>query len=197
MKNKKRIIVIFIFSFFIFHFSFIYSQSGIINTIAGGGTSGLGDGGQATAANLDAPYGLAVDKYGNIYISDFYHIRVRKVLYSTGIINTIAGNGRTGNTGDGGLATAAEFGNPDGLALDSSGNLYITDNFFNVIRKIDNSTGIITTVAGNGSLAGGGAGGCYSRDGGPATIAELNHPQAVYVDKSENIYIADYYNNPI
>jgi trimeric autotransporter adhesin len=189
---KKTVVLL-----LIFHFSFMHGQSGIITTVAGSDSTNLGDGGQATVANLDAPYGLAIDRYGNIYISDFYHIRVREVMNSTGIIYTIAGNGRTGNTGDGGQATAAEFGNPDGLAFDSSGNLYITDNFYNVIRKIDNSTGIITTVAGNGCQVDGGAGGWFSGDGGPATLAELNRPQAICLDKSGNIYIADYYNNLI
>jgi trimeric autotransporter adhesin len=188
---KKTVVLL-----LIFHFSLIYSQGGIVNTIAGGGTSGLGDGGQATDAQLNGPYWIAIDKIGNLYISDWSDYRIRKVV-SSGIISTIAGNGWDGYTGDGGQATVAEIGEPNGIAFDSADNLYIVDNFFNVIRKVDNSTGAISTVAGNGYQYGGGTGGWYSGDGGPATIAELNRPQAVCLDKSGNIYIADYYNNLI
>jgi hypothetical protein len=106
-----------------------------------------------------------------------------------GILTIVAGNGSSGSSGDGGPATDAEIGNPDGVAVDAAGNLYITDVLHERIRKVD-TQGIITTVAGNGSLGSGG-------DGGPATDAELNGPQEVAVDAAGNLYIADSYNNRV
>jgi sugar lactone lactonase YvrE len=163
---------------------------GIINTIIGNGTGGYsGDGGQATAAELSSPYGLALDASGNIYIADYNNNRVRKVIMSTGIINTIAGNGTAGHTGDGGQATAAELDNPIYLAFDGSGNLYFSDMGSNEVRKIT-TAGIISTFAGNGIQG-------FSGDGGQATAAELNLPANLAFDASGNLYIDDYANNAI
>ena len=164
-------------------------STGIITTIAGGGTFGLGDGGPATSAVLEAPVGVCVDASGNIYIADNYGW-IRKVTVSTGIITTIAGNGSQGYSGDSGLAIHAELQDPTGVCVDTSGNVYIADSYNNRIRKITVSTGIITTVAGNGIP-------WSSGDGGPATSAELYRPTGVYVDAPGNIYIADRYNNEI
>ncbi len=105
------------------------------------------------------------------------------------VITTIAGNGTAGYSGDGGAATAAELAYPEGLALDGSGNIYIADNLNNRIRKLTPS-GIISTIAGNGTAG-------YSGDGGPATAAELYQPTGLVVDWSGNIYIADLYNNRV
>jgi sugar lactone lactonase YvrE len=157
-------------------------STGKITTVAGGGTGG--DGGAATSAGLDFPYGVAVDASGNIYIADYYHQRIRKVTVSTGKISTVAGNGTIGYSGDGGVATSAELANPYGVAVDASGNIYIADMGNAVIRKVTASTGIITTVAGNGTAG-------YSGDGGPATSADLDYPPGVAVDSSGNIYIVD------
>jgi trimeric autotransporter adhesin len=183
-------------------FSFVFvcnSQSGIINTIIGNGVpSYSGDGGPASAAEIYFPFCVIIGKNGDVFISDWVENRIRKITASSGIITTVAGIGGFGGySGDGGQATLAELDQPCGIALDSTGNLFIADEWHNIIRKVDDSTGIITTVAGNGYQAGGSTGGWFSGDGGPATVAELNRPQAVYVDKSENIYIADYYNNLI
>jgi uncharacterized protein (TIGR03437 family) len=153
-------------------------SGGIITTVAGNGNQGFsGDGGPATSASLNTPWGIAVDSAGDLYIADNQNSRIRKV--SGGIITTIAGNGSTDSSGDGGLAINASLV-PLGLAIDSSGTLYVVDS--NRIRKI--SQGTITTVAGNGNEG-------DSGDGGPATAASLNNPLGVAVDISGNIYIAD------
>jgi trimeric autotransporter adhesin len=185
----KRLIY---FSFFIFSFSF--SQAQIISTYAGNGIGGYtGNGGQATAAEINAPEGVALDDSGNIYIADLSDGRVHKVIASTGIITEIAGNGITGYSGDGGQATEAELYYPNNLVIDDSGNIYISDGKNNAIRKITASTGIIYTVAGVGGNINFG----YSGDGGAATEALLDLPWGVALDDSDNIYIADYKNNVI
>jgi len=159
------------------------NTSGIISTFAGNGTAGYsGDGGAATAATISSPFDVAVDASGNVYFSDTGNDVIRKVNTS-GIISTIAGNGTTGFSGDGGLATAAELNFPRGVAVDASGNVYIADASNNRIRKV-NTSGIISTIAGNG-------GGGFSGDGGLATAAALNGPAGVAVDASGHIYISD------
>ena len=164
------------------------SGSGIITTYAGDGSSGFsGDGGVATAAELNVPVGLAIDSDGNIYVSDQSNNRVRKIT-PTGIILTVAGNGTAGFSGDGGAATSAELNAPAGLAIDSGGNLYIGDENNHRIRKV--TAGIISTFAGTGT-------GGYNGDGIAATSAELNYPNGVTADLGGNIYIADYFNNRI
>ena len=170
--------------------SCLFAQQYTISTIAGNNSSGFsGDNGLATSAQLNQPGGVVVDSSGTIYIADSGNHRVRKV--SNGTITTFAGNGTPGYTGDNGAATSAEMNNPVGLALDSSGNLYIADAANNLIRKVS-SSGTITTVAGNGTLGAG-----YGGDGGVATNAQLNDPVAVAVDSSGNLYIADANNNVI
>ncbi|MBI3378080.1 MAG: hypothetical protein HY035_06750 [Nitrospirae bacterium] len=161
----------------------------IIDTIAGNGQSGFsGDGGPATQAMLSNPYGAVVDSAGNIYIADLSNQRVRKVD-AAGIITTAAGNGQGGFSGDGGAATQASFQYPFGIAVDSAGNIYITDTSNHRIRKVDTS-GVITTVAGNGQYG-------FSGDGGSAIQARLYYPFGVTVDTVGNIYIADLGNQRI
>jgi uncharacterized protein (TIGR03437 family) len=162
-------------------------SSGTITTVAGNGVQGFGgDGGPATAASLYYPQCVVVDPAGNLYISDVGNHRIRKV--SGGTITTFAGNGMLGSTGDGGPATSAEISFPDGLALDSAGNLYLSDTNFNRIREV--SAGKITTVAGNGTLG-------FSGDGGSAPGAMLNQPYGVAVDSAGNLYIADQFNGRV
>jgi len=166
---------------------------GIISTYAGGNVVDLGDGGLATNARLDfgpaVHAGLAVDNAGNLYIADTGDMRVRKIDASSGIITTVAGNspglGIGGFSGDGGAATSAALNSPDGVALDSAGNVYIADNGNQRIRKVDTS-GNITTLAGIGFVTGSDAG-----DGGPANKAELSSISDVAVDNAGNVYIAD------
>ncbi|HEX7412635.1 MAG TPA: T9SS type A sorting domain-containing protein [Bacteroidia bacterium] len=159
------------------------NTSGVISTFAGNGTGGYsGDGGAATAAGLFYPTAVAFDAAGNMYISELQNSRIRKVNTS-GVISTFAGNGTAGYTGDGSAATAAELNNPNGVAFDAAGNIYIADATNNRIRMV-NTAGIISTYAGNGAMA-------YSGDGGQATAAELYDPMAVALDGAGNLYIAD------
>ncbi len=172
----------------------------IINTFAGNGTPGYtGDNGPAVNASLNTPSGVAVDGAGNVYIADSGNNVVRKVTAASGIITTVAGNGALGsstNVGDGGQATAANLNNPQGVTVDIAGNLFIADTSHHRIRRVDAITGIITTVAGNGTATGSGAGG-FSGDGGQAISAELNYPFTVAFDIAGNMYIPDSANNRI
>ena len=163
------------------------NTAGVISTFAGNGSAGSGgDGGSATAAQLNSPQGIAVDASGNVYVADTQNARVRKI--SGGTITTVAGSGTPGFGGDGGAATAGQLYDPVGLAVDAAGNLYIADFTNNRVRKV--SGGTITTVAGNG-LSG------YSGDGGAATAAQINGPTGIAVDANGNLYIADLDNNAV
>jgi sugar lactone lactonase YvrE len=169
----------------------VTAGTGIITTVAGFGTIGyFGDNGPATSASLDYARGVAVDNAGNIYIADNENNRIRKVTAETGIITTVAGNGTQGYSGDNGPATSASLFQPDSMVVDSAGNIYIADSENNRIRMVAAGTGIITTVAGNGSFT-------YSGDNGAATSASLFLPSGVAVDSAGNIYIADFGNNRI
>ncbi|MCK4389748.1 MAG: hypothetical protein KAV83_05885 [Desulfobacterales bacterium] len=162
--------------------------TGAMTRVAGDCTSGFsGDGGPATDAQLNQPSGVWVDAFGVIYIADTYNHRIRKVDLA-GNINTIAGTGSPGFSGDNGPATSAELKNPTCICGDSSRNIYIADKVNHCIRKVDTS-GTITTVAGKGGQKGSGG------NGGQATDAKLNSPGGVSVDASGNIYIADTNNN--
>jgi len=159
--------------------------TGVITTVAGGGTGALGDGGLATAATLGYPGSIAFDSKEKLYIADQNRGRVRMVSAQTGIITTVAGNGNPGGTGDGGPATAAEV-SPAGLALDSADNLYIA-NGEDGVRMVPAGGGNITRVVGVGYSGFGG-------DGSAATMAELCGPDGLAFDKAGNLYIADYCN---
>ena len=167
------------------------AQTGVISTVAGRylvrGYSG--DGGPATQATLNEPYGVTVDAAGNIYIADTVNQVVRKVTRATGVISTVAGTGAKGYGGDGGPARSAQLNDPLGVAVDGSGNLYISDQLNNRIRKVD-TAGIITTVAGTGVPGSVG-------DGGSATAAQLCHPYGLSFDRSGNLYVADAGNHKI
>ncbi len=168
--------------------------NGTITTVAGNGSEGYsGDGGAATNASLFSPTGVAVDGFGNIFISDTYNNRIRKVT-ANGMITTVAGVGPPGDgdggySGDGGMAANASLQEPMGLALDLSGNLFIADTGNSRIRKVA-VNGTITTVAGDGSIG-------YSGDGGLATNARLRFPYGVAVDASGNLFFADLGNSRI
>ena len=158
-------------------------SAGTITTVAGSGMTGYnGDNIPATTAMLDRPVGLVVDRHGNIYFSDAYNNRVRKVD-TAGIITTVAGNGNTLYNGDNIAADTAAISDPHFLALDESGNLYITEYGGHRIRKV-NAAGIITTIAGNG-VAG------YTGDNGPATAARINTPYGIVLDSGSIIFSDD------
>ena len=162
-----------------------------ISTVAGTGTPGFsGDGGPAISASLNYPQSVVVDSSGNLYIADSSNYVIRKVDHATQNISTIAGTGISGYSGDGGPATAAQINWPNGVTIDSAGNLYITEGD-NIVRKVDTS-GIISTVAGNVHLVGG-----YGGDGNVATAATLNAPWGLAFDALGNLLIGDRVNNRI
>jgi sugar lactone lactonase YvrE len=163
--------------------------NGIITTVASNGKNIYsGDGGKATNASLDGPFGVASDAVGNLFIADLGNKRIRKVG-TNGIITTVAGSGVAGFSGDGGQAINAALDGPSAIAWGGAGNLYIADTYNSRIRKVD-TNGIITTVAGSNSAG-------YFGDGGAATNASLNYPWSVALDAVGNLYIADTDNNVI
>jgi trimeric autotransporter adhesin len=169
---------------------FKVDNSGNLTVLAGNGTVGYsGDGGPATSAALNGPEGVAVDSSGNIFIADTANFVIREVVASSGTIQTVAGNGKEGYSGDGRPATSAELDDPYGVFVDGSGNIFIADTDNSIIREVSNGT--IQTVAGTPGSFG------YAGDGGVATAAQLDEPQGVFVDGSGNIFIADTYNSVI
>jgi streptogramin lyase len=157
-----------------------------ISTAVGTGEKGFGgDGGPAGAALLNGPFDIAFDFLGNMYFSDTFNNRIRRVDAATGIVTTIAGNGDRGYAGDGGPATAAALAEPYGVVVDRAGNVYTADRLNSRVRRIDGESGIITTLAGTGEAG-------HSGDGGPAARAGLAEPNGLAFDKGErHLYIAD------
>ena len=154
-----------------------------IDTIGGTGHEGYGgDGGLATEAIFRTPSGIAHDAAGNVYVVDRNNNRIRRIDAS-GRVSTIAGTGRQGTSGDGGPATDAQIFNPNAIALDADGNIYVTCSGGHRIRRID-ASGSISTVAGTGVQG-------SSGDGGPAVEAQLDRPDAIAVDGEGNIYVAE------
>jgi uncharacterized protein (TIGR03437 family) len=165
------------------------ASNGVITTFVGTGVAGSnGDGGQAAAAQLDKPQSVAVDATGNVYIADTQNSRVR-VVTADGSINTFAGTGNGGYSGDGGQAVSAQLNQPYGLTFDASGSLYIADFNNSRVRKVT-PDGNIATVAGNGGTF-------FNGDGGQAASSALNRPQSVAVDSAGDVYIADTQNNRV
>ncbi|MBS1587403.1 MAG: T9SS type A sorting domain-containing protein [Bacteroidetes bacterium] len=164
------------------------NTSGIITTVAGTGIGGsTGDGGLATLAKIYSPIAICVDQSNNLYFTDSG--RVRKINTTTGVISAYAGSGAVGFAGDGASALTASFSFPQGLAINNSGNLYISDDNNDRIRKVD-AIGIIHTVAGNG-ISG------YNGDGGKADTSALNSPRGIALDSCGNLYIVDNGNHRI
>ncbi|HTZ98302.1 MAG TPA: hypothetical protein VMB18_17995 [Terriglobales bacterium] len=169
---------------------FKVDTNGNLTIVAGNGTSGYsGDGGPATSAALNGPEGVAVDNSGNIFIADTGNFVIREVIASSGKIQTVAGNGKEGYSGDGGPATSAQLDDPYSVFVDGSGNIFIADTDNSIIREV--SSGTINTVAGTPGSFG------YMGDSGPATAAQLDEPEGVFVDGSGNIFIADTFNSVI
>lgn len=165
------------------------SSKGVITTAAGNGTPGYsGDGAQATKAQLSGPTGVAVDAAGSLYIADPGNNRIRQVP-SSGNITTFAGNGIFSYSGDGASARTAQLNGPRGVAADAAGNLFISDTRNHRVRRVSRS-GVITTVAGNGTAG-------YGGDGGQAANAQLNLPYGLAVDAPGNLFVADLQNNRV
>lgn len=168
-----------------------FGHAATITTVAGNGTKGFsGDGGPATAAEMDNPFGVTRGPDGALWYCEYGGMRVRKIT-ADGIIHTVAGNGQTGYTGDGGPALEATFNKPHEIRFDPEGNLYIADMVNHAIRRVDAKTQVITTFAGTGKPG-------YSGDGGPAAQAQLKQPHSIQFDPTrEHLYICDIGNNVI
>lgn len=157
-----------------------------ITSVAGTGEKGFaGDGGPAEKAKLDQPFDVAFDTSGNLYFSDTNNHRVRRVDAKTGIITTVAGNGKKGFAGDGAKATDASLNEPYGIQLDSDGNLYIVDRLNFCIRRVDAKSGNVSTIAGTGGKSG------FTGDAGAADKALLVEPNGLCLDGKGKLYIAD------
>lgn len=169
---------------------YIEARTGRIYTVAGTGKGGFfNDGGNADMAGLRGPTGLALDQHGNLYIADTGNHRIR-MLTPKGYLHTIAGNGSKGYEGEGARAKSTALNAPTGIAINSKGEIFIADTGNHRIRKIDRTTGILTTVVGKGYAGDDG-------DFGLAGNALLNKPSAILFDKYDNLYIADTKNHKI
>ncbi|MCK4911575.1 MAG: hypothetical protein KAR83_08020, partial [Thermodesulfovibrionales bacterium] len=158
----------------------------MVNTVVG---FGIGDGFMANIATIDSPNDVAVDAVGNIYIADTDNHVIRKIDWASGMINTVAGSGAAGYSGDGGPATQAHLSSPGGISVTPSGDIFIADTFNHVVRFVNSTNGIITTVAGTGIPG-------SSLGGGDPLLAELNNPDDVEAVPGA-VFIADTFNERI
>ena len=169
----------------------VLAASGLILPIAGSGALGYaGDNGPATSAQFHAPEGVAVAPNGDLYIADTGNHVVRRVAHATGIVTTVVGTGKPGDTGDGGPATSALLRAPRALAFGPAGDLFIVDTGNHRVRRIERESGIITTVAGTGGPG-------FSGDGGAASDARLHSPSGIAVGPSGSYFIADRVNGRV
>lgn len=165
--------------------SLAWAAQSTISTFAGTGAPGYaGDGGPASMAQLRDPFDVVLDRAGNLSFTDTMNHCVRRVDARSGVITTVAGSGRKGYAGDGGLAVRATLNEPYGLALDADDNLFIVDRLNACVRRVDAATGVIRTIAGTGQAG-------FSGDGGPGEKAQLREPNGVALDARGNIYITD------
>jgi DNA-binding beta-propeller fold protein YncE len=177
------------------HVRKIHLQDGSVSLVAGnGGMAFTGDGGPARAAGLSSPRGLALDADGNLYIADLGNSRIRRVDIKTGIVSTVAGSGKRDSSGDGGSALLAGLEFPSGIAIDRSGNLYISQYGYGPnshrIRRVDAKTGVIDTFAGQGAAG-------LAGDGGLAFQASLQSPSNLKFDGMGNLFVVDPVNDRV
>jgi sugar lactone lactonase YvrE len=161
------------------------TNAGNVVTLAGTGTAGYQDG-AGTTAEFTGPEGMVIDGSGNLYVADLGNNVIRKIVLSTGVVSTFAGNGTAG-LANGALASAS-FDEPYGMAMDASGNIYVTDILNNCIRKIDVATSMVSTYAGTGT---------QGFTNGPASSATFYQPLGCTFDSDNNLYVSDSYNNAI
>ncbi len=167
------------------------SATGVLTTVAGTGVQGFaGDGGPASAARLDSPAAVAIDAAGDIFIADSHNHRIRRVDAASGAIATVAGTGVAGESADGTAASAAQIDLPVALALDAQGDLYFADARRHVVRRVDATTGLLRTVAGNRTQG-------FAGDGGVATAAPIDTPTGLAVDGAGDLYLADTHNQRV
>lgn len=165
--------------------------AGEVRTVAGTGENRyFGDGGPATAAGVGSPFGIVIGPDGHLYICETTTHVIRRVNLQTGLIETVVGTGEKGNSGDGGPARQARITEPYEIRFDRAGNLYFVDMVAAVVRRVDASSGKISTIAGTGQEG-------FSGDGGPATAAQLNKPHSIVLDDSGHLYICDIGNHRI
>jgi len=167
-------------------------QNWIITTAVGTGERGFaGDGGPAAQAVLNGPFDIGFDPAGNLYFSDTFNHRIRRVDAASGIVTTVAGRGEAGYSGDGGPAVEARLNEPYGIAVDRTGNIYVADRHNHSVRRIEAASGIIKTVAGNGSAG-------FAGDGGPAARAGMVEPNGLAFDPAQQrLFIADVADNRV
>ena len=164
----------------------VTASSGIITTVAGTGVGDYSsDGNLATTATLNGPYAVTLDTSGNIYIADTNNNRIRKVTVRTGVITTVAGNGKKGYVSDNVAATSTSLNEPLDVAVDASGNIFIADTGNDRIRKVTASTGTMTTIASTGNILD-----AYRVRSDIATKYYLSVPNGVALDSTGNVYIA-------
>jgi streptogramin lyase len=164
---------------------FAQPKPGIMESVVGTGKKGYsGDGGPAKTATLNQPFHVEVDGRGHLFVAEAENHCVRKVDLKTGVITTVAGSGKKGYSGDGGPATQATFNEPYAVVVDPKGNLFIVDRLNAAVRKVDSSTGTVTTVAGTGKKG-------FSGDGGPGNKAQLVEPNDCCLDGKGGLLIAD------
>lgn len=167
------------------------SPGGVLTTVVGTGEQGFaGDGGAATAAMLDSPSAVAVDAAGNLFVADAHNHRIRRVDAGSGVIMTVVGTGVAGRSASGAIATAAQIDLPAALAVNGAGDVFFADARTHLVQRMDHASGVLTTVAGNGTQG-------FSGDGGAATSASMDAPSGLAVDAGGNVYLADTHNQRV